>query len=153
MLSPLHIVQTTAQPTAVIHVTIAPEDMPTVIGPGIEEVMSVVAAQGIAPAGAWFVRVFTMDDATIDLEIGVPIASHITPAGRVQPGHLPAATVARTIYRGPYEGLGNAWGAFTEQISAAGHAQADGFWDCYVKGPESTDNPDEWETELNKILQ
>jgi len=33
------------------------------------------------------------------------------------------------------------------------YLQTDGFWERYLKGPESTENEDEYETELNKILK
>lgn len=51
-----------------------------------------------------------MDPDTFDFEVGVPVAAPVAAAGRVKPGELPAATVARTVYHGDYSGLGEAWG-------------------------------------------
>jgi effector-binding domain-containing protein len=63
--------------------------------------------------------------------------SPVAATGRVHASQLPAAMVARTVYRGPYEGLDPAWGEFNEWIAAEGHKPAKDFWECYVSGPES----------------
>ncbi|MBC7821777.1 MAG: AraC family transcriptional regulator, partial [Planctomycetaceae bacterium] len=81
-----------------------------------------------------------------------PVTKLVTPVGRVKPGQLPATKVARTIYHGPYEGLGAAWGEFVEWISANGHTPAPNLWECYVAGPESNSDPATWRTELNRPL-
>jgi hypothetical protein len=52
MLDRPQIVQTEAQPTAVIRLTIPRAEIQTVMGPAIAEVMAAVTAQGLAPAGA-----------------------------------------------------------------------------------------------------
>jgi len=91
-----------------------------------------------------------MQPDTFDFEIGVPVTSPISPFGRVQPGHLPAATVARTVYHGPYEGLGPAWAEFDAWITAQGHTPGPDLWECYVAGPELNPDPATFRTELNR---
>ena len=152
MLDQPQIVQTAAQRTAVIRLTIPRSEIQRVMGPGINEVMTAIAAQGIAPAGPVFSHHLRMDPDTFDFEIGVPVAAPIAAAGRVEAGQLPAATVARTSYRGPYEGLGAAWGEFIAWIAAEGHEPAPDLWECYVAGPESSADPATWRTELNRPL-
>ncbi len=152
MLDQPQIVQTAAQRTAVIRLTIPRSEIQRVMGPGINEVMTAIAAQGIAPAGPVFSHHLRMDPDTFDFEIGVPVAAPIAAAGRVEAGQLPAATVARTSYRGPYEGLGAAWGEFIAWIAAEGHEPAPDLWECYVTGPESNPDPATWQTELNRPL-
>jgi effector-binding domain-containing protein len=93
-----------------------------------------------------------MDPHTFDFEIGVPVPSPVAAVGRVTAGRLPAATVARTVYHGPYEGLGAAWGEFEAWIVAAGHTPAPDLWECYVTGPESSADPADWRTEFNRPL-
>jgi effector-binding domain-containing protein len=87
-----------------------------------------------------------------DFEIGVPVKTPVSAAGRVKARQLPAATVARTVYRGPYEGLGPAWGEFDAWITARGHTPAPDLWECYVAGPEANPDPATWRTELNRPL-
>jgi effector-binding domain-containing protein len=152
MLDQPEIVRTDAQLTAVIRLTIPRAEIRNVMGPGIAELMAAVAAQGMAPAGPVFSHHLRMDPATFDFEIGVPVTAPVSATGRVKAGRLPAATVARTVYHGPYEGLGPAWGEFGAWIVAEGHTPAPNLWECYVAGPESNPDPATWRTELNRPL-
>ena len=152
MLDEPEIVQTVAQRTAIIRLTIPRAEIRKVMGPSIGEVMAAVAAQGMTPAGPVFSHHLRMDPDVFDFEIGVPVAAAIARTGRVQPGELPAATVARTVYHGPYEGLGRAWGEFDAWIAAEGLTPAPDLWECYVSGPESGPDPAAWRTELNRPL-
>ncbi len=152
MIDKPQITQTAAQPAAVIHFTIPREEIRNVMGPGIGELMATVAAQGIAPAGPVYSHHFRMDPKTFDFELGLPVAAPVSAAGRVKPGDLPAAAVARTVYHGSYEGLGAAWLEFDAWIAAEGHTPAQDLWECYLAGPESSPNPADWRTELNRPL-
>ncbi|MGI9025824.1 MAG: GyrI-like domain-containing protein [Burkholderiaceae bacterium] len=152
MLDQPQIVQTTTRRTAVIRLTIPRNEMQRVMGPGINELMTTIAAQRIAPVGPVFSHHLRMDPDTFEFELGVPVAAPISAVGRVEPGELAAATVARTIYRGPYEGLGAAWGEFIAWIAAEGHQPTPDLWECYVAGPESSADPATWRTELNRPL-
>lgn len=152
MLDTPHITHTDARQTAVIHLTIPRADIVKVMGPGIEELMATVAAQGIGPTGPWFSHHFAMHPDTFDFEIGVPVSGPVTPAGRVTAGSLPGTRVARTVLHGNYDGLPGGWGEFMGWIEAQGHKSAPDLWEVYVKGPESDPDPATWRTELNKPL-
>jgi effector-binding domain-containing protein len=152
MLDTPQITQTAVQQAAIIRLTIPRKEIRNVMGPGITELMAAVAAQGIAPAGPIFSHHLKMDPAVFDFEIGVPVSAPIAAGGRVKPGQLPAAKVARTIFRGDYEGLGAAWGEFNAWIAAKGHTPGPDLWECYVAGPESSPDPANWRTELNRPL-
>ncbi len=152
MIETPHIAQTEYQETAIIRLTIPKAEIQTVMGPGIMELMAAVGAQGIGPAGVWYSRHLRMDPEVWDFEIGVPVTGPVTPVGRVVPGHLPAATVARTVYHGGYEGLGEGWGELMAWIEGEGlPAQAE-LWERYVVGPESGPDSANYRTELNKPL-
>ena len=153
MIDTPQIVQTERQPAAVIRLTIPRSEIQQVMGPAIGEVMAAVAAQGVAPAGPMFSHHFRMDPATFDFELGVPVAAPVTASGRVQPGELPAARVARTVYHGGYEGLGGAWGEFRRWLTAEGHTPTADLWERYLAGPESGPDPATWRTELNRPLE
>jgi effector-binding domain-containing protein len=152
MLDTPRITTAAAQRTASIRFTIPMSEMRNVVGPGIGEVMAAVAAQGIARTGPWFIHVMKMERDTIDFEIGVPVTAPVAAAGRVEPGQLPAAIVARAVYSGPYDGLPAAWRKFDAWIAANGHTPAQDLWDSYVTGPESNPDPATWRTELNRPL-
>jgi len=70
----------------------------------------------------------------------------------VRPGSLPSTRVARTVYHGPYEGLGAAWGELDAWIEAEGHKSGLHLWECYARGPESSPDPTTYRTELNRPL-
>jgi effector-binding domain-containing protein len=152
MLDTPRITQSPAQLTAVIRLTIPRAEIRNVMGPGIGELMAVVAAQGIAPAGPWFNHHLRMDPGIFDFEIGVPVTAPVAPTGRVKPGRLPATRVARTVYHGAYEGLPAAWGEFTGWIEAQRLTPAPDLWECYVAGPDLNPDPATWRTELNRPL-
>ena len=98
------IVQTAPQRTAFIHVTCPREQIRQVMGPGITELQAVVAAQGVPVTGPWFTHHLKNPGENFDFEICLPVASPVTPTGRVQAGELRAARVARVVYHGGYEG-------------------------------------------------
>jgi effector-binding domain-containing protein len=152
MIDTPQIVQTTAVATAIIRLTIPREQIRTVMGPGLGELMAALRTQGIAPAGPWFTHHLRMDPATFDFEICVPVTRAVAPAGRVTPGHLPAATVARTVYHGPYEGLGAAWAAIQASNCAQGRRPAADLWEVYLTGPQANPDPATWRTEFNRPL-
>lgn len=122
------------------------------MGPGHRELMAALGSQGIAPAGPWFTHHLRMDPATFDFEIGVPVTRPVAAAGRVVAGHLPAAMVARTVYHGPYEGLGPAWEEFNAWITAQGRTPGPSLWEVYLTDPQSNPDPATWRTELNRPL-
>src|SRR5258708_7519606 len=119
---------TAAQSTAIIRLTVPRAEMQTVMGPGLGELKATLDAQSIVAAGPWFPHHLQMDAASFDFEIGVPVTEPVVPAGRVTNGRLPGATVARTIYHGPYEGLPSAWTEFNAWIAAQGRIAGPSLW-------------------------
>ena len=146
------ILRTSAQPVALLPLTVPRAEIQKVMGPGLQELTSAVAAQGIPTAGPWFTHHLKMDPAVFDFEIGVPVAAPISPAGRVRPGTWPATRMARTVHRGGYEGLGPAWSTLDAWIKAEGHEAAQDLWERYVKGPESGPDSSAYRTELSRPL-
>jgi effector-binding domain-containing protein len=153
MISAPEITQTKAEQAAVIHLTIPRREMMHAFGPAVSELMAALAKQGVAPVGAVFAHHLTMSTDMFDFELGVKVLTPVTAVGRMTPGALPAAKVARTIYSGPYEGLPAAWGEFMTWLKANGHEPADNLWELYSVGPQSTPDPAHWRTELNRPLR
>jgi effector-binding domain-containing protein len=153
MISTPQVIQTTAQAAATIHITVPRNEMMKVFGPAVGELMAALAAQGIEPDGAVFAHHLKMSPGTFDFELGVKVSAPVNAAGRVKPGELPAAKVARTVYSGPYEGLPAAWHEFDTWMKANGHEPAANLWEFYSVGPQSTPDPAGWRTELNRPLK
>jgi effector-binding domain-containing protein len=152
VIDPPQIVQAEALRIAVVRITVPRAKIREVMGPGLGELKAAVAAQGVAAEGPWFSHHLRMDPEVFDFEIGVPVTGPVAATGRVREGEWPAMTVARTVYRGPFEGLPAAWGEFDAWVAANGHAPAPDLWERYLAGPESGPDPASWRTELNRPL-
>jgi effector-binding domain-containing protein len=152
MLETPQIIRTAPQLAAAIHLCVPWGKMREVMGPGLAELRSTVAAQGVAVTGPWFTHHLRRPTDTFDFRICLPVAAPVTAAGRVEAHELPAATVARTVYRGPYDGLGAAWGEFQAWISTNGHKTGEDFWECYLSGPDAAPDPASYRTQLNRPL-
>ena len=153
MIDEPEVIQTNTQKAAVIHLTIPRNKIQEEMGPGYNELMATLKEQGITPTGPWFSHHLRMDPAVFDFEIGVPVSADVTPAGRVKQGELPATRVARTTYRGGYEGLGSAWGEFEAWLKTSGHNAAPDLWEVYAAGPETGPDVSNYRTELNRPLK
>ena len=141
-----------AQPTAVIRLVIPRADIRRVMGPAMQEVAEVVAEQGLGPAGPMFSRHFRLDPEVFDFEVGMPVKRPVFNAGRVRASTLPAVQVVRTVYTGPYDGLGEAWGAFVSWIRESGLGVSDEFWESYLTAPAAGAEPATCQTELNRVM-
>lgn len=152
MIDPPEIVQTEAAHTAKIHIVVPRSEIGAAMGPAFGELFAALAAQGVSPAGPPFALHHRMTDEVFDFDLAVPVAKPVTPVGRVENGERPAARVARTVLRGPYEFLPEAWGAFMRWIAAQNLTHDVWLWEVYARGPESSPDPSTWRTELNRPL-
>jgi effector-binding domain-containing protein len=109
MIEKPQIIETAAQQVATIHIETPRTEMPHVIGPGIIEAVSAAKTQGIGPVGPWFAHHLNITPESFNFDICVPVSAPISAVGRVKPWTRPALKMVRTIYHGPYEGLGEAW--------------------------------------------
>lgn len=137
---------------AFIPLVVPRDEIRHVMGPGIQEVYAAITAQGRAPTGPWFTFHHRRPTDSFDFKICVPVDTPVAPTGRVLAGELPAQKVIRTVYHGPYEGLGQAWGEFIGWVAANGMTVSAELWEAYIVGPESSANPADWRTELNLPL-
>ncbi|MES2598064.1 MAG: GyrI-like domain-containing protein [Verrucomicrobiota bacterium] len=152
MLDTPHLVQTEPQMAAMIHINVPSEQMQEVMCPAIMEVIGAAKAQGIGPAGPLFAHHYGMKPGIFNFDVGVPVSAAVEPVGRVIAGELPGAVVMRTLYTGPYEGLGDAWGDFQELVKAEGRALGPNLWERYLQGPETGGDPSTYVTELNQTI-
>ncbi len=123
------------------------------------EVMAYLQKQGVAPAGAPFIRYWVINmPGNLDIELGWPIESALPSDGRISAGALPAGRYASLIYTGHYSGLMDANRVLIEWAK-----QNDIVWDCrettagdafgaryesYITDPGNEPDPAKWETEL-----
>ena len=154
MITPPEVIETQEQATASIHLTIPGRDMPKYMDPAIQEIIKVLADQGMQPpyGGPMFSFHHRRPSDTFDFEIGFPVSKVIKPEGRVISSKLPAVKVVRSVYQGPYEGLAQAWPALQKWVRENGHGETGKFWESYLNNPNEVKSPSEYRTELNWIV-
>ena len=146
------LVDTPRRLVAAVRLTIPKDQIQHEMGPAISEAMAAVAEQGIAVVGPWFCAHDRMDPNEWDFDVCVEVATPVAPQGRVKPGVMEPARAVQTSYRGPYEGLGEGWGAFESWIAVNGFAGTPNLFERYCVGPESGDDASTFVTELNRPL-
>lgn len=147
------------QPTLGIRAQVPMSELPKVIPELTGQVFAWMDKNGLAPAGAPFIRYHVINMATkLDIEIGAPVARGASGDGRVEPGVLPAGRYAKLIYIGDYAGLMDAnaklleWGAkqglkWDQSEVTAGDAFGARF-ESYLKDPMNEPDPTKYETEV-----
>ena len=152
MIDTPQILQTDLQHYAFLHLRVPSTEVRNVMGPGVRKVYSAVAAQDVAATGPWFTHHLVRPREFFDFEICVPVNEPVEASGEVKPGVWPSMRVARTVYRGDYEGLNGAWPKFLDWIAEQGLTTTEDLWERYLVGPETSGNPADWRTELNRPL-
>jgi effector-binding domain-containing protein len=141
-----------------IRTQVTMQELGTVIPQLLGEVFAWLGKQGIAPAGAPFIRYLVIDmEALLDIEMGVPVASTLSGDGRVSAGVLPAGRYASLVYTGIDNGIKAnwallKWGAEKGLVWDSWVAEkGDGFGariESYLSDPEKEPDPAKWETEV-----
>jgi len=152
MLDTPTLVKSPEQVIACMHFEVPRSEIQIVMGPGLDELKRIVAAQEIAVVGPWFTRHLRMSPDFFDFQICLPVARAVEPTKRVRAGRLAEANVVRSVYQGPYEGLGAAWGKLMSWIAANGLETREDLWERNLSGPDDISDPSTFRTELNRPL-
>ena len=149
----------TEKPYLGIRVQVPMRELPQVIPQLIGEVMGYLGSQGIAPAGAPFIRYHLINMAgKMDIEVGWPVALPAQGNGRITPNVLPSGRYATLIYVGNYPGLVDAtasllaWGsekglAWDSRVTESGDAFG-GRFESYWTNPVDEPDLNKHETEI-----
>ena len=134
------------------------QDLGTAIPQGLDAVFDWLGEQGVAPAGAPFIRYHVIDmEAELDIELGVPVATAMPGDDRITAGDLPAGRYAALTYTGIENGItANGalldWGAAQGLVWDAWAAEkGDGFGarlETFLTDPDEEPDPAKWQTEV-----
>lgn len=152
MITPPEITTTTEQATASIHLVIPAKEMGRYMDPAIQEILKVIAEQGIHIMGPMFSYHNRRPSDTFDFEIGFPVSGVVREEGRVRNSTLPAAQVARAVYQGPYEHLGEAWRTLQTWVREQQLPESGRFYERYLNHPDEVTDPKDYRTELNWVV-
>ena len=141
----------TVQPTttAVVRGTVSAEEITDFFDRSFSVLGEAIAAQGVSPTGPAFGFYRGMPDETIDVAVGFPTDRKIEPDGSAEPGELPGGRVARVVYAGGFDGLGEAWQRLGAWIAEQGLTPGENYWEVYVTEPSPDMDPADLRTELN----
>jgi effector-binding domain-containing protein len=122
------------------------------------EVFAWLNKEGIAPAGAPFIRYYVINmESKLDVEMGVPVAKAVPGNDHVRAGVLPAGRYAALVYTDIKNGInGNAalldWGAAEGFVwDKWDDANGDGFgarYESFLTDPAKEPDQAKWETEV-----
>lgn len=124
-----------AQDAAVVRGSVPLAGIAGFLGGAYGEVMSLLEAQGVAPAGPPLAR-YTMTDDGFDIEAGIPISAPIDPVGRVQVVTLPGGSALTVLHRGPYEGVAAAYEAAEQWLRDNDWSATAPPWEAYLDEPD-----------------
>ena len=120
-------------------------------GTACREIRSYLEEVGVEAAGPpmslWHSEPGEIPDA-FDIETCIPLERAVPGIGRIRPGELPAGTLAATVHEGPYDTMGTAFEAVWDWAQAEGYEAVGPPRDATLVGPDETDDPAEYRTEI-----
>jgi effector-binding domain-containing protein len=146
----IHLRETVPQPAASIQGRAAWSDLGPFISGALTEIFGTAGGQGVRFAGPPYGIYHSAhtDEAEVDLEIGVPVAEPVEPAGRVIAAVIPGGLVAATVHFGRYEEIAPAYQALGEWVQEHGHETAGPPREIYLVGPDQAQDPGALRTEV-----
>ncbi len=132
----VEVLDSSAQPVAVVRGVARSEELTAFLGAAFSEVLAVLEHQEAPPAGPPFARFVAHPTGAFDVVAGFPCLGVINPSGRVQPDELPGGSIARTLHRGGYAGVGEAYDALDTWIERHGYVATGPAWESYLDEPD-----------------
>ena len=142
-----------------IRVQVPMQEMPAAIDKVFPELFAWLGEQGIAPAGAPFIRYHVINMADhMDIEMGVPVTTAMSGDGRIVGDILPGGRYASVIHTGDYSGLMEANRVLVDWAKENGiawdrwdHEHGDAFrsrYESYLTNPAEEPDTAKWQTEV-----
>lgn len=87
-------------------------------------------------------------DEDVDVEVAVPIQGGLPQGVPAEVRELPGGEMACAVYRGPYEGIGEAYHAIMAWLEPNGYRIAGPVREQYLRGPGDSNDPAQYVTEI-----
>ncbi|CAN5925273.1 hypothetical protein BH11MYX4_BH11MYX4_29230 [soil metagenome] len=139
--------QVPALPVLMVHATCAVKDIPQSLGRIFRDVVRWAGAHHVDVRGPAFARYTKMGGDTFTFDAGFGIKEPLVVAEPpITPDHLGGCLAAHAIHIGPYEKLGETYGALERWFTESGYSPAGAPWEAYLTDP--TVPPSERQTEI-----
>ena len=135
------------QKTASIRAHTSVEALSRDLGRAFGEIMQLLGAQGVQPAGAPFSIYYNMDMKDLDVEMGFPVNAAFAAGGRVKPGVLPSGRTAVCLHRGSYETIRDSYAALSAFMEKNKAVPRGPCYESYLTDPQTT-RPQDLMTEI-----
>ena len=146
----IHLRELASQQAGSIRGPVAWANLGPFIGEAIKEICEVAADQGVRFAGPPMAiyHCAEAEEAELDVEVAMPLAEPVEPAGRVTATTLPGGLAAATLHAGRYEDVGSAYRALAEWVQEHGHETAGPPCEIYLTDPGQVQDPGALRTEI-----
>lgn len=129
-------------PTVVVEAQGHPMDeLPALFDAVFSRLFPALAEAGVEPAGPAFSLYTRPPTDTVDIQVGVPVATGLSQALDLGddltaiPAELPGGSIGAISHLGGFDGLAEAWNAHMQALVAAGHHPDMPFFEVYVTEP------------------
>ena len=124
----------------------------TAIGPDVQaafgRLYGRITDAGSTPSGPPFLIASQPLAGAMEVEVGAPCDPVPEPAPGLHSGHFDAGRAAVLLYRGPYEGISQAYEEVFEWIGRNGFTPAGAAREVYLNGPAEAQTPSDYLTEV-----
>lgn len=124
--------------TLSIRAKTAVQDLPAVLGKGYGEIAQYLFEIGEQPAGAPFTAYYNMDMASLEIELGFPVAKKLPGKGEIRSGEIPSGKVATCMFKGPYGEMPPAYEALSRFMNEKGVVPVGVVYEMYFNAPDQT---------------
>lgn len=145
------IIESAPQPAVAVRLTTPVEEMPDVVGRSYQQVFGHLATAGAPPAGMPFICYHNLDLAALDIEIGVAVERALPGEGTVAPATIAGGRRGVAVHHGPYEALGDTYGALTAWLAEQGETPTGLLYEYYENAPDEVP-PSELVTRVELLL-
>lgn len=141
------------QQTVAVRMKVTPEALPTVMGAAYQKIMAYLNQVGAQPTGPAYCMYINWRTEKWRIELGIPVARPLPGAGEVAPSTLPSGEALTAVHIGPYDKLGDAWGALDAWANEHHIERGNHMWEVYLTDPEQVPDPAHWQTKLVVMIK
>ncbi len=145
-----------AQPVLSIRAVVPVMELVDFFDEACQEMYAYLEREGVRPAGPPLSLWYSDPESTpgeSEIQVCVPVERPVLPSGRMKPDELPAGQLAYTIHEGPYDSMREAFDAVWSWIQSNSREPAGPPRDVVLVGPNDTDDPAQYRTEIGWPLR
>ena len=140
--------QFAGQPILLIRRRLARSELRAMLGECFGTLFGHGHKAGLPIAGWPVARYLSVGPGLWTVEAAMPLAAAASGEGEMEPGALPAGTVAVGIHAGAYEQLPETYAAIEKWMADNGVRAGGAPWESYVTDPGQHPDPADWKTEV-----